>query len=151
MLLTEIKKLKMRKKAIFILLIFLTLGVSNLSVAQTDSTDLTLSMTDVTLLTETDTLLYGDGSYDQLNLDFAVSDTVTFSKVYVELTEVGTSTVIFKKVYALTDLESDALISDWNITIPFGNLLNTNSYAVAIIVERYDGALEATITKTLTP
>ena len=141
----------MLKKAIFAVLTFLACGASNLSIAQTDSTDLSLAMLDATLLTAMDSILYGDGSFDELNLDFAVSDTVTFSKVHIEILEVGTSAVIFKKVYTLSYLESESLIDDWNVSIPFGNLVNTSSYKTSIIVEQYDGALGLTISKTLNP
>ncbi|NOQ74891.1 MAG: hypothetical protein GQ574_22950 [Crocinitomix sp.] len=141
----------MLKKAIFTILILFAFSASNLSIAQTDSTDLSLFMTDATILTAMDTMLYGDGSYEQLNLDFEVTDSVTFSKVHVQVVEVATSAVIFKKVYQLSYLQAQSLIAEWNVSIPLGNLVNTNAYQAAIIVEQYDGSLGLTITKTLNP
>lgn len=133
--------------------IFLTLVVSLASygttIAQTDSTDLNLYTTEAVLETELDTMLYGDDSYEQLNLDFTISDTVSFSKVHIELTDLGTGSTLFKKVYTLSDLETDSLISSWEISIPFGNLKNTETYRVAVIIEEYDGSLGTTLLKTL--
>jgi len=141
----------MLKKAIFTILTIVACGAGNVSIAQSDSTDLSLFMSDATLLTAMDSILYGDGTYQQLNLGFAVSDTVTFSKVHVELLEVSTGAVIFKRVYELSQLEAESLIDAWGVLIPFGNLVNTNSYKASIIVEQYDGTLGLTITKTLNP
>lgn len=139
----------MLRKVFFAILIIA--GGINTASSQTDSTDLDLYMTDAVLLTELDSMLYGDGTFDQLNLDFTVEDTVRFSKVHVTLEETAGSTVIFKKSYSVFYLESESLISSWDVRIPFGNLRNAQSYTVAIIVEEYDGSLGATITKTLTP
>lgn len=119
--------------------------------AQTDSTDLELYMTDAVLETALDSMLYGDGSYEQLNLDFTISDSVAFSKVHITLQETGLSHVIFKKTYTLSTLEAESLITGWDVSIPFGNLENALSYTVAIIVESYDGSLGATLTKTINP
>lgn len=119
--------------------------------AQTDSTDLDLHTTDVVLETALDSMLYGGGTFEQLNLDFTITDTLTFSKVHLTLTETDLSTVILKRTYTLADLEAQALITGWDVNIPLGNLENTLSYTVAIIVESYDGSLGATITKTLNP
>jgi hypothetical protein len=127
------------------------LVIAGASTAQTDSTDLDLYMSDAVLETALDSMLYDSEEFELLNLDFTVSDTIDFSKVHVELRIAATGELIFKKVYSLSDLESAALISDWDIAIPFGNLLNTQAYQVAIITEHYDGSLEPTITKTLTP
>ncbi|MFT5823662.1 MAG: hypothetical protein ACI8ZM_004924 [Crocinitomix sp.] len=145
------KTIIMLKKAIFTILTFLACGVSSISIAQTDSTDLSLSMTDATLLTAMDSILYGNGTFDELNLGFAVSDTVTFSKIHVEILEVGTNAIIFKKIFELSYLEAQSFIDNWNVSIPFGNLVNTSSYRTSIIVEQYDGSLGLTITKTLNP
>jgi hypothetical protein len=119
--------------------------------AQTDSTDLDLYMTVAVLETPMDSMLYDAPEFEQLNLDFEIGDTVTFSKVHVELTNSTLGAVIFKKVYTLTDLETESLITAWDVNIPFGNLENTDTYLVAIIVEQYDGSLSETITKTLLP
>ncbi len=126
-------------------------GGTTTAIAQTDSTDLDLYMTDVVLESGLDSMLYGDGTFEQLNLDFNVSDTVSFSKVHVELKETGTTHIIFKKVYSLADLELEALISAWEVSIAFGNLHSAMSYQVAIIVENYDGSLGTSLIKTLSP
>lgn len=137
----------MLKKILFSVFAFVALSLS--SAAQTDSTDLDLYLTDAVLETALDSMLYSGEDFQQLNLDFTITDTVTFNKVHVELKEAGAEHVIFKHVYALTELEAAALISAWNVSIPFGNLENTTSYTVAIVIESYDGSLSATITKTL--
>ncbi len=126
-------------------------GGTTTAIAQTDSTDLDLYMTDVVLESGLDSMLYGDGTFEQLNLDFNVSDTVSFSKVHVELKETGTTHIIFKKVYSVADLELEGLISAWEVSIAFGNLHSAMSYQVAIIVENYDGSLGTSLIKTLNP
>lgn len=137
-------------KKLFFTLMIVACGSSQLS-AQTDSTDLDLFTNDAVLVTALDTMLYGDGSFDQLVLDFTVSDTVSFGKVHVELTRTGTDELIFRKVYTLSDLTTESLISSWDVTLPFGNLPNDSGYKVAIIIEAYDGSLGTTITKTFLP
>ena len=133
--------------------IFLTVAIGLASygttIAQTDSTDLNLYMTDAVLVTALDSILYGEDSYEQLNLDFTISDTVSFSKVHIELTELGTGSTVFKKIYPLSDLETESLILGWDVSIPFGILDNTQTYQVAIIIEEYDGSLGTTLLKTL--
>lgn len=141
----------MLKKFFFKVLIALIGCGGSTAIAQTDSTDLDLYMTAVVLESGLDSMLFGDGTFEQLHLDFTVSDTVTFSKVHVELNETGTPHIIFKKSYSLSDLELEALITAWDVRIPFGNLSNTLSYQVAIIVENYDGSLGTSLIKTLNP
>lgn len=135
-------------KNFFFLLMILASGAT---MAQTDSTDLDLYANEVVLVTELDTMLYGDGSFQQLVMDFTVSDTISFGKVHVELTRTGTEELIFRKVYTLSDLTAESLISLWEVSIPFGNLPNDSGYRVAIIIEAYDGTLGTTLTKTLLP
>ncbi len=138
-------------KKVFFTVVIALVGFSSAVNAQTDSTDLSLYTTPVVLETELDSALYGDGSFELINLDFTVSDTVAFSKVHVELKNVNTSTLLFKEVYTLTDLETEALISAWDVSIPFGNVESINTYTVAIIIEDYDGSLGSTLIKTLNP
>ena len=140
----------MLKKSLFTFLISLILFSTNTN-AQTDSTDLDLYMTDAVLITALDSMLYNDDTYEQLNLDFTISDSVTFSKVHIDLQTVGAGYSLFKKVYTLADLSSESLLTGWDVSIPFGNLDASQSYIVAILVENYDGSLSATITKTLNP
>lgn len=139
----------MLKKSLFTLLVILSFGT--ISKAQTDSTDLDLYMSDAVLITSLDSMLYGDGTFEQLNLDFTISDTVSFSKIHVDLQVVGAGHSLFKKVYSITDLTTEALLTIWNVSIPFGNLNASEAYIVAIIVENYDGSLSTVITKTLNP
>jgi len=124
---------------------------SSISYSQTDSTDLALFMTDAVLETSLDSILYSGDTFEQLNLDFTITDTLSFHKVHVELKNTTADHTVFKKQYALTDLETESLISDWAVSIPFGNLENTNAYEVSIIIENYDGSLGTSITKTLLP
>lgn len=129
----------------------LVLAGYNSAIAQTDSTDLSVYMSEPILESELDSLLYGGGSFELLQLDFTISDTVAFAKVHISLTTTESGTLIFKKVYPLSELTAEALIEDWAVSFPFGNLENTESYTVAIMIESYDGSLSPTITKTLNP
>lgn len=121
------------------------------AVAQTDSTHLTLNFTPIELVTEMDSLLYGEDYYEQLGLEFTISDSVTFNKVHIELKEAGTSIDLFRRVYLLSDLEAASLIEEWAVSIPFGNLDNRKSYTASVIIENYAGALGTTIKKTINP
>jgi len=138
-------------KKIFLAALFALLGSGSLF-AQSDSTDLTLYMEDITLETSLDSILYGGGDFQELNLDFTISDTVAFSKVYVELKEVVTNSLVFKHTYDKEELDENSLIDPtWLVNIPFGNLSNLESYTVCILIENYAGALGSTITKTINP
>ena len=136
-------------KRVFLAVVVVLMGIRGYS--QTDSSDLSLYRSTLMLATELDTMLYGSGGYDQLNLSFTVSDTLNFSKVHVALFEQNTGHLVFKKVYSLTELESSSLISAWDVQLPFGNLPSSEGYTVNIIIEDYTGALHATLTKTITP
>lgn len=129
----------------------LVLAGYNSAIAQTDSTDLSVYMSEPILESELDSMLYGGGSFELLQLDFTITDTVAFAKVHISLTTTESGTLIFKKVYPLSELTAEALIEDWAVSFPFGNLENTESYTVAIMIESYDGSLSPTITKTLNP
>lgn len=138
----------MLKRYLFAFL-FVAFGFS--ATAQEDSTDLSLYFEEAELLTAMDTMLYGGGDYGELHLDFTISDTVSFNTVCVELKELTTSNLVFKHVYTLTELETEGLISAWLVAIPFGNLIEEESYEVSIIIGDYAGALGSTISKTLIP
>lgn len=122
-----------------------------LSIAQSDSTDLTLYYTESEITTGLDSILFLDKPFQQLNLDFNVVDSMSFNKVHVELMEVDASTLLFRKSYHILDLEEEDLIIDWEVSIPFGNVIDTNSYQVSIIIEQYDGSLGSLLSKTITP
>ncbi len=119
--------------------------------AQSDSTDLNFYATDVVLVTELDSMLYDPTFYNQLNLAFTISDSALFGKVHIELTNGTTGELIFRKSYTAENLTADGLIEDWDVNIPFGNLMNSESYLVSAIIEDYSGALGPTILKTLNP
>jgi hypothetical protein len=135
--------------------IFLSLSVTfalaNGSIAQTDSTDLDLSMSTAVLVTELDSMLYSGENYQLLSLEFTISDTASFGKVHVELTEVGAPGTLFIGSYTQSQLSAAGFIEAWAVNIPFGILLDTQPYLVSITLEDYSGALTATITKTLVP
>lgn len=137
-------------KRLFLTVTILLSGIFSAS-AQTDSTDLNLFNTPIVLLTELDSILYNPETYEMLNLDFSISDTLSFKKVFIELKDNSLDELIFRKAYTLSDLSTLGLIESWDVSIPFGNLLNTQIYSVSIIIEDYSGALSSTIIKTLNP
>lgn len=119
--------------------------------AQSDSTDLDLFMTDVVLETEMDSMLYRPELFELLHLEFTISDTDAFAKVRIELKNESTGNLILRKTYTLAELRAAGLIDSWNVSFPFGNLLNTESYRVAIIIQDHSGELGSTIYKTINP
>jgi hypothetical protein len=131
-----------------ILMVILAFGVSNKVSAQDD---LSFYTEDPVLATELDPLIYGDGSYENLNIDFTVSNTLTFNKAHITLKETATSSVIFKKNYSVSDLENESLILALDAGIVLGDLSNEFGSLVSIIVEKYNGSIGASITKTLNP
>ena len=137
-------------KKIFLAL-SITFALTSGSIAQTDSTDLELTMSEAVLMTELDSMLYIGENYQQLSLEFTISDTAAFSKVHIELAEIGAPGVLFIADYNLSDLETADFIEDWVVTIPFGILLDTQPYIASVLIEDYSGALASTITKTLLP
>lgn len=130
---------------------FIFLAGFRCAVAQTDSTDLSLYRTEVIIESEVDSILFDSGLYEKLNLDFEISDTLSFKKVFIDLKDKTTEELIFRKSWTLAELVALGLSESWNVTIPFGNFLNTQIYCVSIIIEDYSGALSSTITKTLNP
>lgn len=137
-------------KKIFLAL-SITFALTSGSIAQTDSTDLELSMSEAVLVTELDSMLYSGENYQLLSLEFTISDTASFGKVHVELSEVGAPGALFIGSYTESELIEAGFLEAWEVNIPFGILLNTQPYLVSITLEDYSGALTATITKTLVP
>ncbi len=119
--------------------------------SQTDSTDLDLYFSDAVLETSLDSMIYPVEEFDFVELDFTISDTVGFNSVHVELKNETTGELLLRRNYSLTDLETDSLLVGWEVSLPFGNFPNGNTYKVEVIIADYSGALGATIQKTLTP
>jgi len=137
-------------KKIFLAL-SITFALTSGSIAQTDSTDLELSMSEAVLVTELDSMLYSGENYQLLSLEFTISDTASFGKVHVELTEIGAPGVLFIGSYTESELSAAGFLVEWVLNIQFVILINTQPYLVSITLEDYSGALTATITKTLVP
>ena len=123
----------------------------NYGFAQTDSTDLDLHFSALVLETSLDSLIYPEGDFEMVELDFTVEDTLSFQSVCVELKNNTTSELLLKRIYTLTELQSEGLITGWDVNLPFGNFPNDNSYRVEVIIEDYTGALGSVIQKTLIP
>lgn len=134
----------------YFFLIFTLIGV-NVSFSQTDSTDLELYLTDPIIETGLDSIMYLERPFQNINLDFDVSDTMSFAKAHFEIIELDNDRIVFRKSYTLANLVSEELIDSWTVSIPFGNVLNTSAYLVAVKIEEYDGTLGSNITKTIIP
>jgi len=121
------------------------------SFGQTDSTDLNFYSSAAVLETSLDSILYGDGTFRQLNLEFTIEDTVEFGKAHIELTESVSGNLVFVHVYTKAELEAAGLIDNWVVSLPFGNLSNELAYTTTLTIENYAGSLGAALDKTLNP
>ena len=129
----------------------LLLVCAKFSFGQTDSTDLNFYSSTVVLETSLDSILYGDGSFQQLNLEFTIEDTVEFGKAHIELKESVSGNLVFVHVYTKAELETAGLLDNWVVTLPFGNLSSDLAYTTTLTLENYAGSLGAALNKTLNP
>ena len=130
----------------FLLLVIVLVSV--LSYAQTDSTDLTLFTSPPTLENELDSLIFGNGGYEDYELEFTITDTVNFGSLHIELS--GTNNqVLFKKTFTHAELLTDNLIdSNWLFSINFGKFESVQFYKVALIKSNYAGVFDPSISKS---
>ncbi len=122
--------------------------VSVVSYSQTDSTDLTLFTSPPILENELDSLIFGNGDYENYELEFTISDTVNFGSLHIELS--GTNNqVLFKKTFTQAELVTDNLIdSNWLFSINFGKFESAQFYNVTIMKSNYAGVFDPSISKT---
>ncbi len=133
------------KKSILILLV---LVVSNFSFSQSDSTDLNLFTTPPTLVTEMDSIIFGNGMYNDYHLEFTVSDTLNFGSVSIELYTLNNQ-VLYKHVFTLSELQNEGVIdSSWLVNMVFEKLDGNQFYGVNLKLMNYAGVVYASITKS---
>ncbi len=130
------------------ILMTLIVLVSVVSYSQTDSTDLTLFTSPPILENELDSLIFGNGDYENYELEFTISDTVNFGSLHIELS--GTNNqVLFKKTFTHAELITDNLIdSNWLFGINFGKFESSQFYNVTIMKSNYAGVFSSSISKS---
>lgn len=130
---------------IFILLLTLFFG-SNCQ-AQSDTSDLNLSIDSVNLLTSMDSLLFGSGNYSEYKVDFHISDTIAFGSFVLEFTS-ESGQLFFKKKFTLNELQADSLIdNNWDVSINVGRYETTGVYQLALQLLNFNGVSQALISK----
>lgn len=118
-----------------------------LSYGQTDSTDLTLFTNPPTLENEMDSLIFGNGGFEDYELEFTVSDTVNFGTLHIEFST-SDNQVLYKKTFSQDDLVNQGLIdANWLFSINFGKFESFQNYKVAILIADYAGILDPSISK----
>jgi hypothetical protein len=133
------------KRTLTILLLSL-IGVS--TYAQSDSTDLNLYTTTPVLVTEMDTMMYGDGNFESYLLDFTISDTTNFGTVAIEFST-STDQILYRHTFTLAELQLENIIDpNWSVEINFGNFDLNDSYKVSVVIGNYIGVLEPSISKS---
>jgi len=131
------------KKIALVLLLFMGF----ISYSQTDSTDINLSTTLPTLETEMDSLLFGNGNYEDYLIEFTVSDTLNFETVAIEFST-NSGTILYRHTYSLLELQNEELIDElWEVSMNFGKFENLQGYFVSIVTGDYAGVLNPTIIK----
>jgi len=135
----------------FAALIFLCLFQTHYSFSQTDSTDLTLTMSDPVLETAEDSVFYPEEFFGELSLEFDLTDTADFGKLHVELKLVGHHSILYHKSFTEAQLNSLGLLSGDSVAISFGNREKDLSYYATIVIESTEGTLNKSIHKTLNP
>ena len=117
-----------------------------------DSTDLTIVESAPVLLTAEDSILVSTETHTQLGIDFSVSDTVNFDVLHLELaTGPDHNIILCHEKFSLADLTTAGKITDWLISIGFGNLEKGFPYRVSVVLQTSEGILSNEIHKTITP
>ncbi len=131
-----------------ITLLILSVFVSVLSFSQTDSTDLNLFTSSPTLENEMDSLIFGNGGYEDYEMDFTISDTVNFGSLHIEFSTAD-SQVLYKQTFTHADLVEQNLIdSYWLFNINFGKFEAPSSYNVIIVISNYAGVHQPSISRS---
>ncbi len=120
--------------------------ITGLGFSQTDSTDLTLSTSPATLVTQMDSVLFGDGNFDDYKLDFDISDTTDFGSASIELA-LTNNQILFRHTYTLAELQSEGLITGWHVALNFGKFDTNQNYKVNVVIGNYAGVLSPSISK----
>lgn len=129
-----------------LLFIFLSL-FTQLGMSQTDSTDLVLATSSPQLVTQMDSILFGDGNFEDYLLDFDISDTTDFGSVSIELA-LSNNQVLFRHTYTLGELQSSGLIdAAWHVSLNFGKFEMVHQYKVNVVIGNYAGVLSPSISK----
>jgi len=122
--------------------------VGSSAFGQTDSTDLDLSMNQVVLENEMDTLFYDPpADYGNLILEFDISDVLNFGSVHFELVNAGSEKLLFKDELDMTELLTLGIISGVHVTINMGNLERNSGYELNLAVENNLGLVGPILTK----
>ena len=132
------------KKVIVVCLCFL----GSISFGQYDSTDLNLFTSSPTLESEMDSMMFGNGSYLDYEMTYAISDTADFGTIAIELFTINNN-VLYRHTYALSELQSLGLIDEnWQINLNFGKFEINETYLINIVVGNYAGILSPSISKS---
>lgn len=121
------------------------------AIAQTDSTDLVLTLSDPVLATAEDSLLFPADYYGELSLSFDLDEPDSISYVHVELSDVNSNSIFFRKVWSVSEMSSSGLLSDSTVTINFGNRETERSYRAHLTLVDTEEAYLPTITKIIEP
>ena len=130
--------------------IFLLLSISMLSYfsySQSDSTDLNVYTTPPTLMNQMDSLIYGNGGYEDYHLEFTVTDTTNFGSVSIEFSTTS-GQVMFRHTYNLSELQAQGLIDgNWSVHLDFGKFETSQNYKASIVIGNYTGVLDPSLSK----
>jgi len=130
------------------ILLTLSVFVSILSYSQTDSTDLSYSMTDPILLDEMDSLMFDASEFGELYIDFDVTDTISFDGINVEILTSEDNVVLYKELFSKLDLlNSNLLDANWHCSIGLGKLEKNVDYTILFVVKDFNGAVTTNISK----
>ena len=129
-------------------LLSLSVFISVLSYSQTDSTDLSYSMTDPILLDEMDSLMFAVEDFGEFYLDFDILDTNSFDGVNIEISSTEENEILYKEVFSKAELLSlNSLDSNWHCTLAMGKLEKNINYTIVFVIKDYNGLLSTGISK----
>ena len=124
---------------------------SNQSFSQTDSTDLTLTMSAPVLETTEDSIFYPEEFFGELSMEIELDSPSDISSFQVELSVEGARAILYRRIYSYDELVSLGFLEEGTVTLSFGNQDMANAYKVTIALGNEAGELGKTIQKTITP
>lgn len=134
-----------------IILAGVVLVFSNWVSGQVDSTDLDFYSEPPVALTYDDSLMYSFGSFSELHLDFELSDSINFGKVFIEVGVLGNGGIFYRRNFTLTQLSDLNFIEGNQIEIILGVFEMSSGYRVSVVLENQNGLLSEVFTKTILP
>lgn len=124
--------------------------LSSFVFSQTDSTDITIAFLDhPTIPSSEDPLSILPIDFNELILQFDISDTLNTESVYLELVQESNQHVVAKHSYTLEELRIGGFLNNQHVNLSVGFFEKNTSYTLYLILKNFEGVQIIDLTKSI--